>query len=118
MGPGPGRAGVRTWAEPVMQRFPWRGRSREPDRLDHGVEDLVGRHLVGQGLVREHEPMAEDILRQVADVLRQRVRAAADRSASARAPCTRLIEPRGLAPYATKRSRSARPCSPGGASQA
>ena len=30
MGPGPGRAGVRTWAEPVMRRYPWRGRSREP----------------------------------------------------------------------------------------
>ena len=50
--------------------------------------------------------MAEDIFRQVADVLRQRTRGRA--GARARAPCTRLIEPRGLAPYATKRSRSAR----------
>jgi hypothetical protein len=45
--------------------------------LQHPVDDLVGRHGVGQRFVRQHQPVPQHVRREVGDVLRQHVRASA-----------------------------------------
>ena len=42
------------------------------------LKDLVGGHAIGQGLVRKHQTMAEDVRHQVGHVLRQDIASAAE----------------------------------------
>ena len=51
---------------------------RSGERLEHPVEDRVGRLPLGERLVGEHEPVAEHVLRELAHVLRDDVPPAAD----------------------------------------
>ena len=51
--------------------------ARGLDRLEHAVDQLVGPHAVGERVVGEHEPVAQHVGGEVADVVVGDVRAAA-----------------------------------------
>src|SRR5438132_10356386 len=55
-----------------LQRLPRRG-----DLLEHPVDELLGGDAVRERLVREHEPVPEDIVDEIEDVCREDVGAAA-----------------------------------------
>ena len=77
------------------------------DGGDDLVEQRIGTALLGQRLVREHEPVAEGVLDELLDVSDERVVASAE-VASALAPCVTAIGPRGW-----RRRRCSRPAGAG-----
>src|SRR2546421_7430417 len=50
---------------------------RRRDLLEHAIDDLLGRDVVRQRLVRQHEPVTQHVVDEIEDVLREDVRAAA-----------------------------------------
>src|SRR5262249_8007412 len=79
------RRRVRTWSRRTSRMSSWvsTGASRDGDAVEDALDDLVGGHFLGLGLVAGDDAMAEDVEADSLDVCRRDVGAALDQGVGA-----------------------------------